>query len=224
MLCEAYAHGSELCAGCEQKVLQTAWGVSSISQGATRVPVLWREAYGGILTDAIYRAKYQGDWGRAKLLGKVLGSLPQPWLGTKPMVVPIPLAGSRLAARGYNQSQIIALQAARQWELDFKGRWLHKQRPTPRQATLDWQSRKTNLAHAFIADPALEGRRVLLIDDIMTTGATLKEAIRAISKARGQVIAAAVIARVPKDQRTVTQKILYKHHVQCRSRRAGNSA
>ncbi len=184
----------------------------------TRIPVLWRETYGGLLTDAIYRTKYQGDWGKARMLGKTLGQLPKPWLGAKPTVVPIPLAGSRLAKRGYNQSQIIAAQAAKQWGLEFEGRWLTKHHATPRQATLDWQARKTNLSNAFDASPNLAGKRILLVDDIMTTGATLKEAIRAVSQAQGQVVAAAVIAHVPKDHRSLSQKILHKQHVQRRSR------
>jgi ComF family protein len=224
MLCEDYAQGQDVCLNCSAKLRATAWGVSSLMHDEIRIPVLWREVYGGLLTDAIYRTKYQGDWGKARMLGRTLGQLPKPWLGAKPTVVPIPLAGSRLAKRGYNQSQIIAAQVARQWGLSFEGRWLSKQRATPRQATLDWNARKSNLANAFTASPALAGKRILLVDDIMTTGATLKEAIRAISKAQGQVVAAAVIAHVPKDRRSTSQKLLQSHHVQRRARRAGNSA
>ncbi len=224
MLCEGYAMGLEVCPRCADKLKKTAWGVASVMSQETRIPVLWREVYGGLLTDTLYRTKFQGDWGRARMLGRLLGSLPKPWLGARPVVVPIPLAGSRLSSRGYNQSQIIAAQAARQWGLAFESRWLFKQHATPRQATLDWNARKTNLSNAFTASPALAGKRVLLVDDIMTTGATLKEAIRAVSQARGQVIAAAVIAHVPKDCRAIRPKGFNRHHVQCRSRRAGDSA
>ena len=224
MLCEDYAKGFDVCDSCAEKLRKTAWGVSSVMHGEVRIPVLWREVYGGLLTDAIYRTKYQGDWGKARMLGRTLGQLPKPWLGAKPTVVPIPLARSRLAKRGYNQSQIIAAQAASQWGLPFEGQWLAKQRTTPRQATLDWNARNSNLANAFTASPAIAGKRILLVDDIMTTGATLKEAIRAVSMAQGQVIAAAVIAHVPKDHRSNSQKLLHSHHVQRRARRAGNSA
>ena len=224
MLCEEYANGDVLCRKCCEKLNKSAWGVSSVMHEQARIPVLWRETYGGLLTDAIYRTKFQGDWGKARMLGRLLGQLPKPWLGPKPTVVAIPLAGSRLSRRGYNQSQIIAAQAAKCWGLEFEGRWLSKQRATPRQATLDWNARKTNLSNAFTASPALAGRRILLIDDIMTTGATLKEAIRAVSLAQGEVIAAAVIAHVPKDHRSKSQKLLHNHHVQRCSRRAGDSA
>lgn len=219
MLCERYAQGLDVCPTCLQKLNATAWGVTSFLHDHTRIPVLWRETYGGVLTDAIYRTKYQGDWGKARMLGKTLGQLPKPWLGPKPTVVSIPLAGSRLATRGYNQSQIIAAQAAKQWGLGFEARWLIKRHSTPRQATLDWEARKTNLENAFDASPKLAGKRILLIDDIMTTGATLREAVRAVSEAQGHVVAAAVIAHVPKDRRSVAQKILQKQHVQRRSSR-----
>lgn len=201
MLCAAYAGGSEICQACAQQVKSTPWGVSSLGFSGRRIPVLWREHYGGPLTPIIYGAKYRGDWGQARLLGACLGALPKPWLGNPPVVIPVPLTNKRLGARGYNQSQMIAAEAARHWGLALKPRWLKKTKHTRRQATLSLSQRGQNLCESFQAHANLAGQRVLLIDDIMTTGATLREAMRAIDKAGGTVISAAVIAHVPKDQR-----------------------
>jgi ComF family protein len=201
-ICSRPASAQTICRDCAQKIARTRWGFSSLSLEDHRIPVIWREPYGGVLTETIYRSKYRSDWGGAKTLGACLGQIPNLWLGAAPTAIPIPLADARLASRGFNQSHHIAASAARHWGLEFQGRWLLKTRTTDRQASLSKQTRSENLIQTFSARPAVKGRRILLIDDIMTTGATLKEAARAIAHAGGLVIGAAVIARVQQDQRT----------------------
>lgn len=195
-LCGQYRGGDEVCSACAALLAKTPWGVSSLNCADIRIPVLWREAYGGPLTELVYQSKYHGHWAGARLLGQCLGSLPRPWLGDPPTVVPIPLSAKRLANRGYNQSLEIARQAARHWGLKVKSRWLKKTHDTQRQASLGHLQRRANLGEAFQAAPACSGRRIILIDDIMTSGATMREAVRAIGENGGEVIAAAVIARV----------------------------
>lgn len=175
---------------------QTPWGVSTLSTHDARIPVLWRESYGGPLTDIIYAAKYHGQWASARLLGRCLGRLPKPWLGSAPVAVPVPLTASRLASRGYSQSHLIAAQAAREWRIAHASHWLIKSRHTLRQASLARHERASNINDSFIATASIAGQRIVLIDDIMTSGATLREAARAASQAGALVIAAAVIARV----------------------------
>lgn len=178
--------------------------------------MLWRETYGGPLTDAIYRSKYRGDWGSARLLGQCLGQLPRPWLGQAPVLLPIPLAGHRLAHRGYNQSHMIAVQTAKAWQIPVQPQWLRKTKRTARQASLAQAARQENLSGSFVASSRLQHQRVILIDDIMTSGATLKEAALAVATTGGQVIAAAVIAHVPKGHRTLQPKTRITRHVQRR--------
>lgn len=217
--CGRYARGHELCWACIARLNQTPWGVGGIALSDVRIPVLWRESYGGPLTDIIVRAKYRGQWSAAKLLGRCLGGLPPPWLGMAPIAVPVPLTGKRLAERGFSQSHLIAAQAARQWRIECHGHWLAKQRHTLRQASLAADERRTNLQGSLTGAAQLAGKRVLLIDDIMTSGATLKEAMRAISEAGGTVIAAAVVAKV-NDQRPRRTDVNVRktHYVQHRSR------
>lgn len=216
LLCGTYAQGATLCARCASHVAKTPWGVTGLDCGSARIPVLWRETYGGPLTDTIYRSKYRGDWGSARLLGQCLGQLPRPWLGPDPILVPIPLADHRLAHRGYNQSHMIALQTARFWQVPVRAQWLRKIKRTARQASLAQTERKENLLGSFVASSRLQNRRVILIDDIMTSGATLKEAARAVADRGGQVIAAAVIAHVPKPHRRLAAKTQSPRHVQRR--------
>jgi predicted amidophosphoribosyltransferase len=87
-------------------------------------------------------------------------------------------------------------------------RWLRKTKPTARQAGLHRDERLANLFGSFSASEQVAGRRCLLIDDIMTTGSTLREASRAIHTSGGTVIAAAVIARVKNPSRAITHHFL----------------
>jgi ComF family protein len=196
MGCGRYGKGQALCASCTARLAATPWGVSTLTIDETCIPVLWREAYGGPLTDIIYSAKYRGQWASARLLGQCLGRLPPPWLGTPPSAVPVPMTAQRLASRGFSQSQLIAAEAARHWRIAHHHHWLTKWRHTERQASLAKNERAINIQHSFAGRAALAGQRIVLIDDIMTSGATLREAVRAIRQAGGTVIAAAVIAKV----------------------------
>lgn len=164
-----------------------------------RLNVLWREEYGGVLTESLYRAKYSSDWGAARQLGQCLAEMPQLWGSANPVLVPIPLSNQRLAQRGYNQSVCIARAAASVWGLRVEARGLHKIRQTARQASLPMGPRAENLHLAFRASKKIRQQPVLLIDDIMTTGATLREAARAILAEGGQLVGAAVIAHVNRE-------------------------
>lgn len=208
-ICQATESPQPICSQCTSALSATRWGVSplhvppepeleSTNEPACRFNVLWRETYGGLLTQAIYRAKYGHDWGAAHQLGLRLADMPQLW-GCSPLLVPIPLSSQRLAQRGYNQSLCIARAAGRAWGLPVQPRALRKTRQTERQAALALQSRTENLRFAFQARDTIAGHEVLLIDDIMTTGATLREAARAIRSAGGRVIGAAVVAHVHRD-------------------------
>ncbi|WVN41890.1 phosphoribosyltransferase family protein [beta proteobacterium MWH-UniP1] len=190
--------------------------MGSLALDDCRIPVIWREAYGGPLTDIVMQAKYHGDWGSARFLGRSLGRLPRPWLGPTPLIIPIPLASTRLANRGFNQSQFIAQGVAKAWQAPLRVRWLRKTKASARQASLQRQERQENLKGVFWACRHLRDQRVVLVDDIMTSGATLREAARAVATGGGQVIAAAVIARVHHDREPLQSKQKHTPYVQRR--------
>jgi ComF family protein len=112
-------------------------------------------------------------------------------------VVPVPLHPARLAARGFNQSALLARGVAARLRAAFHPLALARVRDTPQQAALDRASRLENLAGAFRvhAPRAVRGRVVLLVDDVRTTGATLEACVCVLRDAGAQAVATAVVAR-----------------------------
>ena len=110
----------------------------------------------------------------------------------------------RLAERGFNQAEMIAAALRRHWPetLAVRGpplrcRWLARRRETQRQTALGGAARRLNLDSGFVAAPAAAGAVVALVDDVMTTGATLDAAARALRAAGARAVVAMVVARTP---------------------------
>lgn len=113
-----------------------------------------------------------------------------------PQVVPVPLSDSRLAERGYNQSLLIARPIARACGLELRPHALKRVQTGPPQSQLSPAAREHNVAQAFRAVGQV-GRPVLLVDDVMTTGATLAAASRALLNAGAPSVTCVVVARTP---------------------------
>jgi predicted amidophosphoribosyltransferase len=107
----------------------------------------------------------------------------------------------RLAERGYNQAALLAARVARGLGARFAPRFLSRTVDTRAQAGLDRSVRRSNVASAFSVRPGLTDpvrtRRVLLVDDVMTTGATLEACRQALVTAGSTCAGAAVLARTP---------------------------
>ncbi len=114
----------------------------------------------------------------------------------RPQVVPVPLSDLRLAERGYNQSLLIARPLARACSLELLPRALQRLRAGPPQSRLSPAAREHNVEQAFRA-AAPVSRPVLLVDDVMTTGATLAAASRALLAAGAPSVTCVVVARTP---------------------------
>ena len=117
------------------------------------------------------------------------------------MVLPVPLHSRRFFRRRYNQSAELARRLCHTTGIGhYAPHLLVRRRPTASQGGLSRTQRRRNLAGAFAVPEAeragLAGRRVLLLDDVMTTGATLFEAARCLSRAGGGDVSALVLARV----------------------------
>lgn len=113
-----------------------------------------------------------------------------------PLLLAVPLYDRRLRARGFNQSALLAQRAARQLRLPYAEGALVRVRETEQQAKLERAQREKNVYDAFLAraHPRLTTSTVILIDDVATTGATLREAARALRRAGAREVWAATAA------------------------------
>lgn len=122
-----------------------------------------------------------------------------PSLTAATLVLPVPLSASRLAERGYNQAWEIAHRVAARAGLLAHADLLLRPWDTAHQADLNRQERQLNLRTAFMVDPRqrarLQGLRVALVDDVMTTGATAGEAAAVLLRAGAAAVEVWVIAR-----------------------------
>lgn len=116
------------------------------------------------------------------------------------LIVPCPLHPRRLLARRYNQAAMLALALGRAKGAEVAVDALARVKETPPQQRLSAEARRRNVAGAFTAagrwSERLDGRRVVLVDDVLTTGATLSACARALKKAGAAKVEALVLARV----------------------------
>lgn len=154
--------------------------------------------YGYPWAGAIAQYKFNGDPGWAATLAMLLRSTPwvEPALEAAQLVLPIPLSRQRMRERGFNQAALLARHLAH-GKVD--NGVLLRLRATEAQSGLPRSQRLRNLRNAFAVEPAraagLRGLRLVLIDDVMTTGATLDAAARVLREAGAAHITALVVAR-----------------------------
>lgn len=146
--------------------------------------------------EMIHRLKYKRARHLALPLGRLLvplrAALPQPG----ELIVPVPLYSTREAARGYNQSLLLAQVLAEELRLPVESQALRRRRDTPAQVGLSAAERQRNVRDAFVAEPSLvKGRDVLLIDDVCTTGATVSACADALRRAGARSVVALTVAR-----------------------------
>jgi ComF family protein len=94
------------------------------------------------------------------------------------VILPVPLSAQRLAERGFNQAVELARPLARRLNIRLELGAVRRVRDTAPQARLPWKARTKNIRHAFECDVDLTGKTIWVVDDVMTTGATLNELAR----------------------------------------------
>ena len=115
------------------------------------------------------------------------------------LIIALPLAPKRLAERGFNQAALLGEHVSQMLATRFEVRGMLRVRETPPQTGLSRQARLKNVRGAFDCTQRLDGQRVAVVDDVMTTGATLSEAAKALKKAGAAHVSAWVIARAVRD-------------------------
>lgn len=149
-------------------------------------------AYAFPVDALIQRFKYGGSLAIAPLLSGVLGSaVAEP----ADLIIPMPLSPQRVRERGFNQALEIARGVGRMTGIPVVADVCRKIVETRPQATLPWKERTKNIRGAFVCDADLSGKRVAVIDDVMTSGATVNELARNLRRAGAAHISAWVVAR-----------------------------
>lgn len=181
------ASGLVLCFGCEMKMPKTGFGdkqdnpVSQLFWG--RVPVragtsLFRFEKGSAYQTLIHDLKYRGNRKAGLYLGRLLGQeLKHSVFSSCDLMVPVPLHQRRLRQRGYNQSELIAQGVSEITKIPVMADLIRRLRYQHSQTTMGREKRFENMEKTFslsTSPPDLHNKKILLIDDIITTGATLE--------------------------------------------------
>jgi ComF family protein len=151
--------------------------------------------YDGRLREAIHGLKYDGKIALAQPLGKMLGDAigADPVLQAADVVVPVPLHRWREGERGFNQAEEVARIVAARCGVPLR-RLLVRRRATQWQTDLEESERRANVRDAFAVRGDARYARVLLIDDVVTTGNTLAECARTLRRAGVAAVCAATVA------------------------------
>jgi ComF family protein len=182
--CDRVAEPGGLCRSCRRRLPPLAGALAVFE-------------YEGPIAAAIQALKYEGRDDR-------LVPIARRWLmecsavradSVGGLVVPVPLHPRRLASRGFDQSWLLAREAAKALGVEARPRALRRIRATPPQVGLGRAAREANVRGAFEARPIVAGREVLLVDDVLTTGATLRACAEALLDAGARSVQAIVVAR-----------------------------
>jgi ComF family protein len=153
----------------------------------------------GVLRDAIHAMKYDFHAAVAEPLGELMATrFPGSSLAGKvDLVIPVPIHRSRMLVRGFNQSEELARKLCRRVSLPLVTDVLYQPCKTKHQVNLSYDERASNMRGAFVVRDArkVAGKRVLVLDDVLTTGATANEAALALKNAGAKSVHAYTLAR-----------------------------
>lgn len=209
VLCGATAEGMGLCGGCEAALprlppercptcaMPSARGLTC-GRCLVHPPALERVeaavAYAFPIDGLVQTLKYRHHLAVATVLGHLLAVAVKDACRPE-LVFAVPLGEQRLRERGFNQSLEIARVAGRILGLPVEAHAIRRVRDTPPQTALPFKERAKNVRRAFVCDVDLAGKRVAIVDDVLTTGASLDACARALRKAGAAAVTGWVAAR-----------------------------
>lgn len=183
----------EWCAECRAK-LDSLPVALTLRTAPHLAMVVGSGVYDDVLRDAVRALKYNNLRALANPLGERLAHAIKLTGWEFDAVIPVPLHATRQHQRGFNQSVLIGAQIANAFGVPLLLNALVRERETVPQVGLDAAQRSANLEGAFHVRTALVGQRLLLIDDVMTTGATLSECAAALARVAPITVYGAVVA------------------------------
>jgi ComF family protein len=151
--------------------------------------------YEAAARDALLALKFRGLSAVAPLMAASMADCLTDWNPPVESIVPVPLAGHRRRLRGYNQSELLAQELSRLTGIPLVRRALVRRRSTLPQARLPGEDRRLNVAAAFTPGRLVPHGKVLLIDDVITTGATLDACARVLLSEGVETVFALTFAR-----------------------------
>jgi ComF family protein len=165
------------------------------------------QALGGLLLEQILKSWGLRTPGQSRTLLRLRAGAPT-------LILPVPLSASRLCERGYNQAALLGRHIAETLELPMRTDILTRPRDTARLMSLDADERQRHISGAFNVPPELaaliRGRHVAVVDDVLTTGATLNEIARTLWSAGAREVSVWVVARTPAPAQRASESSLWQ--------------
>lgn len=150
----------------------------------------------GPVKEAVYELKYHHNIGLGERLAKELVKLIESLRWKCDMVIPLPLGSERLKERGYNQAMLLAGPIAWDLHLPLQRQAVKRVKETQSQVGLSRRQRIGNVRQAFDAEPLyVTGKQILLVDDVVTTGATINACAKALKDAKAESVYGLTLAR-----------------------------
>jgi ComF family protein len=180
-------------------------GAPMVSGAALQSPPDWDRAravaqFGPVLRELIHKFKYNDRHDARRLFGSWLAGAGGELLADADVLVPVPLHRWRLLWRKFNQAAMLANEVGRQTGIPVDPFVVRRSKPTRPQVGLSEAARRRNLAGAFEvskrAQTRLAGRKVLLVDDVITTGSTVGACARVLKRAGAARVDVLVLATV----------------------------
>ena len=197
VLCGTLLHQGEreLCPGCRKQLAQLRRSILQEGRGFARCVSVF--PYEGPVREAILQYKFQGRRSKARFFGQCMAQCGAEELsGAFDLVTWVPVHPLRRLSRGYDQARLLAEETCRCWKVRPQA-FLRKRRHTaPNSGLHSASARRGNVLGAYRALHAnrLQGKRVLLIDDVVTSGSTLSECARVLTEAGAESVLCLTLA------------------------------
>ena len=189
-------NGNTGCPRCGYEVLAKGICPSCLENSPVCTAIRSWGAYSGPLREAVHRMKYKQDLGLTELFSSHLHILLVELGWNVNLITPVPLSRKRLRQRGYNQAALLAWPMAEAMKIRFSSKAIERIRDTTSQVSLSAQERLLNVVGAFQANPVIvKNKDVLVVDDVITTGATIQSCAQALFAAGANQVFGLSLAR-----------------------------